>query len=468
MYQLKSAQFLGSITNHLYRLSDLFFLVASAYLGFFLYLHGNPAATLEKYHAPILLGAFVVLTTLRNAGLYRVPRGSLATSYMGRFLNAFLIGFAMLATFAVITKTTESYSRGWFVLWFVMSLTLAFVGRLVVSSLAHWYHANHNNDQRILIVGEGTLAQRVAAKFVTQRNLGFKVVGFVDAGCSSKRNKHTVAIPTLGKFEEINALIMRHSIQQVWVAVSYNDMAVIEQLRSVLESSTVQVRFVPDQPSFHIYSQTPAEIGGMNVITLNGSPMNSGINRIIKCIEDRVLAAIILLLISPLMLLIAAAVKLTSPGPVFYRQERIGWNGKAFGMLKFRSMAVDAEAAGVQWGGARTMSLTPIGAFLRSTSLDELPQFLNVLTGDMSIVGPRPERTQFVNQFKTQIPGYMQKHLVKGGITGLAQISGLRGDTDLGERVVKDLEYIQNWSVWLDLKIIVLTIFKGFINKNAG
>jgi putative colanic acid biosynthesis UDP-glucose lipid carrier transferase len=167
------------------------------------------------------------------------------------------------------------------------------------------------------------------------------------------------------------------------------------------------------------------------------------------------------------MLLISIAVKLTSPGPIFYKQERVGWNNKPFYMVKFRSMAVDAENDGVQWGGAQTMKVTPIGKFIRSTSLDELPQFINVLLGDMSIVGPRPERTVFVDQFKHDIPGYMQKHMVKAGITGLAQVRGWRGDTDLNKRIESDLDYIKNWSLWLDIKIIFLTVFKGFVNKNA-
>lgn len=186
-----------------------------------------------------------------------------------------------------------------------------------------------------------------------------------------------------------------------------------------------------------------------------------------KSILDRTLAFLILLLISPIMLAVAVGVKLSSPGPVFYRQERVGWNGKPFDILKFRSMPADVEKSGVHWGGAQTKQLSRFGKLIRSTSLDELPQFINVLTGQMSIVGPRPERTMFVEKFKSEIPGYMQKHMVKAGITGWAQINGWRGDTDLEKRVECDLWYIENWSIILDLKIIFMTIFKGFIHKNA-
>jgi putative colanic acid biosynthesis UDP-glucose lipid carrier transferase len=205
---------------------------------------------------------------------------------------------------------------------------------------------------------------------------------------------------------------------------------------------------------------------GVPMYDLSTSPM-AGVSQQLKWLEDKVLALLILLAISPVMLAVALGVKLSSPGPVFYRQERVGLNNRSFGMLKFRSMPIDVEKDGVRWGGATDKATTRFGQFIRQTSLDELPQFLNVLWGDMSIVGPRPERPMFVEQFKNEIPDYMKKHLVKAGITGWAQVHGWRGDTDLKTRIEFDLFYIENWSIWLDLKIIFLTVFKGFLNKNA-
>jgi putative colanic acid biosynthesis UDP-glucose lipid carrier transferase len=193
-----------------------------------------------------------------------------------------------------------------------------------------------------------------------------------------------------------------------------------------------------------------------------------GANRVLKAIEDRILAALILLLISPIFIPIALAVKMSSPGPIFYRQKRVGWNGNEFEMLKFRSMPVNAEAGtGPVWASKGDGRATKIGQFLRKTSLDELPQFINVLKGEMSIVGPRPERKVFVDEFKEKIPRYMQKHLVKAGITGWAQVNGWRGNTSLEKRIEYDLYYIEHWSLFLDIKIIFLTIFRGFINRNA-
>jgi len=205
---------------------------------------------------------------------------------------------------------------------------------------------------------------------------------------------------------------------------------------------------------------------GVQMIDLYGTPMN-GTNLFIKTVEDYLLASTILLMISPLMIALAIGVKINSPGPVFYRQERMGWNGDVFEILKFRTMPTDLESEEVVWGGSAQKSVTRFSKWLRSTSLDELPQFFNVLQGKMSIVGPRPERPMFVEKFKQEIPGYMKKHLVKAGITGWAQIHGWRGDTDLHTRIEHDLYYIENWSLWLDLKIILFTVFRGFVNRNA-
>ncbi len=242
----------------------------------------------------------------------------------------------------------------------------------------------------------------------------------------------------------------------------------VKDIMHDLRHNVVTVRYFPDMFGVGLLSHSAAtEILGLPAINVISSPM-MGINRFVKAIEDRVLSFLILLIISPALLVIALLVKLSSSGPVFYRQERMGWNGGKFNMLKFRSMPVHAESeTGAVWANKEDKRATKIGAFLRKTSLDELPQFINVLRGDMSIVGPRPERPVFVDQFKHEIANYMQKHLVKAGITGWAQVNGWRGDTSLEKRIEYDLYYIENWSLWFDLKIIGLTILKGFMHKNA-
>jgi putative colanic acid biosynthesis UDP-glucose lipid carrier transferase len=209
------------------------------------------------------------------------------------------------------------------------------------------------------------------------------------------------------------------------------------------------------------------EIAGLPVINLTDSPLD-GANRVLKKLEDVFISFVVLVLASPLLALIAIGVKLSSPGPVFYRQERVTWNGERFTILKFRTMPVGAErATGPVWSSRDENRATRFGAFLRRTSLDELPQFFNTLRGEMSIVGPRPERPEFVEQFRRDIPGYMQKHLVKAGITGWAQVNDFRGDSDLRGRIECDLYYIENWSLWFDLRIMALTLVQVFRSRNA-
>ncbi len=245
----------------------------------------------------------------------------------------------------------------------------------------------------------------------------------------------------------------------------------MREILTMLRHCTLKIRLVPDIFGFQLLNYSMSEIAGIPVLDINASPME-GINRLIKAIEDRVLALVILVLISPLVLVIAIMVKLSSPGPVLFKQKRHGWDGKPINVYKFRTMVVHEDVEGqVTQASKNDKRVTRIGAFLRRTSLDELPQFYNVLQGRMSIVGPRPHAMAHNELYKDQVEAYMQRHRVKPGITGWAQINGWRGETDtldkMQRRVEYDLYYIENWSLWLDLKIIFLTIFKGFVHKNA-
>jgi len=257
------------------------------------------------------------------------------------------------------------------------------------------------------------------------------------------------------------------TIDQVWIALPLRADARIRDLLLRLRRHSVEVRLVPDIFNFALLNHSMSEVAGLPVINLAESPL-SGVNRAIKGTEDFVLSLLLFILASPLLLLIAVGVKLSSPGPVLYAQQRVTWNGRRFMMLKFRTMPVGAEAAsGPVWSSPGEQRATPFGAFLRRSSLDELPQLLNVLRGDMSLVGPRPERPEFVEEFRHRIPGYMQKHMVKAGITGWAQVNDLRGDTDLTRRIEYDLYYIDNWSLMFDLRIICLTLWHILTSRNA-
>ena len=258
---------------------------------------------------------------------------------------------------------------------------------------------------------------------------------------------------------------------EVWIALPLKSEKRVNQVLDRLKNSTITIRYIPDIFGFRLLNHSVSEVAGIPVINISSTPM-VGIHRFIKAIEDRFIALVIILLISPLLLLISLFIKFTSTGPILFKQMRHGWDGKQIKIYKFRTMLVHSEDNGaVTQAKINDVRITKLGAFLRKTSLDELPQFFNVLQGRMSIVGPRPHAVEHNDYYKEHIDSYMKRHKVKPGITGWAQINGFRGETDtldkMKKRVEYDLFYIENWSVWFDLKIIIKTIFHGFVDKNA-
>ena len=295
--------------------------------------------------------------------------------------------------------------------------------------------------------------------------MGFETVGFLD---DAKFDADDV----IGTTDELGAILDRMEadgkpIQYVYIALPISATGKITALANEMSSRLAHVCLVPDLFQLNILNSRITDIGGLPVIhMIDEAPLD--FRRAIKRLIDIAFSFVFLVLTSPILLFIALAVKLSSPGPVFYRQERMGLNGLTFDMLKFRSMPVDAEKkTGAVWAKPGEQRATRVGAFLRKTSLDELPQFINVLKGDMSVVGPRPERPVFIDQFRDQIPRYMLRHKMKAGITGWAQVNGWRGNTSIEKRIEFDLYYIQNWSLRLDLKIMLMTLWKGFVNENA-
>lgn len=362
-------------------------------------------------------------------------------------------------------KASAEYSRIWLGLWAVLGLVFILSLRLVVYSYLKIQRAKGKNLRHIVVIGAGDLARRVSRKVIESPWTGYKIAAFFD-DAPSLRGQQIDGISIKGSIDEVEQFMCQKGIDEVWIALPLRAESRMKELLSSIRNYTVTIKLLPDIFGFSLLYHSLTEVAGLPAVNLSDTPMG-GSNLLIKAVEDRVIASIILVFISPLMLAIALLIKLTSRGPVFYKQERVSWNGKNFTMLKFRTMPVGVELDGMVWGNAAKKETTKIGRFLRRSSFDELPQFLNVLKGDMSIVGPRPERTAFVEKFRDEIPGYMQKHMVKAGITGWAQVNGWRGDTCVKTRVEFDLYYIENWSLWFDLKIIVLTLFKGFVHKNA-
>ena len=258
------------------------------------------------------------------------------------------------------------------------------------------------------------------------------------------------------------------SLDEVAITLNLNEYHKLEQIVAICEKSGVHTKFVPDYYNFISTNPYTEDLDGLPVINIRNVPLTNTMNKLIKRLIDIIGSIIALILFSPIMLIVAILVKKSSPGPIIFAQERIGLGNKPFKMYKFRSMGVqDPKKEAKEWTTKNDVRVTPVGRVIRKTSLDELPQFWNVLKGDMSLIGPRPERPLFVEKFKEEIPRYMIKHQVRPGITGWAQVNGFRGDTSIRSRIEHDLYYIENWSLGLDIKILFLTFFKGFVNKNA-
>lgn len=414
-------------------------------------------------HSGMIIGVVVLLSALTfpKFGLYRPWRVGSILDELVTIAKAWFFVLFLTFTFLFVSKMGSIYSRGWIGLWSGLGFFSLILERVFLRLILRSIRQRGLNQRIVALVGVPTSMQMLLERITDIPWAGFSVLGYFPIE-PNLESSHDLPIPILGNWRDTAAAVQRHEIEEVWIVMPLME----EKLKILLHDlrhEVVGIRFFPDFSEIRMLNHSLSEIAGLPVINLTISPME-GINRYLKEIEDRVLAAIFLMLVSPFMILIAVGIKLSSPGPVFYRQERIGWNGQIFSILKFRTMPVDLESQSVRWG-LKGKEPTKFGGFLRKTSLDEFPQFINVLRGEMSIVGPRPERPMFVNKFKDEIPGYMQKHLVKAGITGWAQINGWRGDTDLTKRIEYDLYYIAHWSLWFDLKIILLTALKGFLNN---
>jgi len=405
---------------------------------------------------------FFAALSYRLCGLYEVPR-------LQRFPQEFATVVKAGGLLFLLLITTSFYRREFYQSRAALGLFLALnvfglaLARRAVWALLRSLRKLGYNQRRALIIGSGRAAQKVAKTLKNNPWTGLAPVGYVDDDTDRSPN----GLPILGRIDDLPMLIDRHGASFVFIAlplVRYED---VRRAMSLLSRSVVEVQMVPDLPSLAGLSLSTTEIDGLAFVGLRGSPQH-GWSYVVKRSIDVVVSVAALGILSPVMLIIAALVRLTSRGPVLYRQERASLAGQPFLMLKFRTMHVDAEQeTGPVWARPGDERRTRLGSFLRRTSLDELPQLFNVLKGDMSLVGPRPERPVFIRKFRQTIPNYMLRHSVKAGITGWAQIHGWRGDTSLRKRVQYDLYYITHWSVWLDLRILSLTLFRGLANKNA-
>jgi Undecaprenyl-phosphate glucose phosphotransferase len=405
---------------------------------------------------------FIVFKAL---GLYRPRRISSKVAEAMDIVKATSIATLILISLTFFVARSE-FSRVIFLYFWIISVVALCLTRILFREFLRLIRKRGYNLRYALIVGTGNLGQDITDKIQEHPELGLKIRGFLSEDASQVGN--TVdGYQILDTYENIRDVITNNQIDMVLITLPLNAH---EKLKSILDNiadEMVSIMIVPDLFEFISLRGGVGEFEGMPIISLRDSPLY-GWNRVIKRSTDTLLSLFIILITSPLMFVISILIKATSPGPILYKQDRMGLDGKIFKMLKYRTMGTQAEEkTGPMWATENDHRRTLIGTFLRKTSLDELPQFFNVLKGDMSIVGPRPERPHFIQQFRSKIPKYMLRHKMKAGITGWAQVNGWRGNTSLEKRIEYDLYYIENWKLMFDFEIMWLTFWRGFISKNA-
>ena len=420
--------------------------------------------SLREYVIPvaILLPLYIILYNAFH--LYQPHRFKNSVAELSNIIKSNALGIFILTTALFIFKYIH-YSRYLLLLFAILSITIVITERMLLRFILRHLRKKGFNLKHILIVGFSETTIRFIEKVKKNPQWGYHIACILD--------DHPIVLQeeefeTTGSISDLDNCLEQREIDEVFITLPGEESEKLEYIINTTEKFGVKSQIIP-----HFYQWIPAkpfieEIDGLPIIYTRFIPLDNTINKLMKRVTDIILSCILILFFSPLMLFIALRVKLTSPGPVLYIQERVGYNKKNFPMLKFRSMKVQPpEEEKAQWTTKSDPRKTKFGNFLRKTSLDELPQLFNVMKGQMSLVGPRPERPFFVEQFKEDIPKYMIKHQVKPGMTGWAQVNGFRGDTSIHKRIEHDIYYIENWHYLLDMKILLLTLFKGFRDENA-
>ncbi len=464
----KNQQFLTQV----YMVADMAVIQASFLLAWWLRfesgLFGFVYPIPIKYYLvwSLVYGAIALLTGLIS-GLYSPKRRKRFADDFIRVVQTHVIGFFLLLGTMYFAKEIN-ISRSYLFLYMALSVVLIVLYRYVVKQVLRTMRRRGYNKQYMLIVGAGALGRRFYLNLQHHPELGYDVVGFLDDELDWKKGQ-TEYPEVLGKLGDLQAMLDRFRIiDEVILAMPYGHSDRYPELMEICERAGVHTMIVPDYYDFLPTRPVFDNFAGMPLINVREVPLDLAANRFFKRLFDVVFAAIAVILTSPIMLAVAIGVKLTSPGPVIFKQERVGFNRRTFQMYKFRSMQAqvsDDEDTG--WTTENDPRRTKFGTFIRRTSLDELPQFFNVLLGQMSVVGPRPERPHYVELFRERIPNYMLKHHVHPGITGYAQCAGLRGDTSIEKRIEYDLFYIENWTLLFDIRLVFITVYKMLTDRNA-
>jgi len=450
----------------IYRSVDILIILLTLFLGsFYANFYNTEGYLIAGLSAVVIFGLVGRFTDIYTSWSGRPLRDE-AT----RIVIAWLLTFLSLIFIAFITKTSEQFSRVVLITWLIATPALLVLARFLLRVIFARLRQLGINNRTVAIVGMTQNGFHFARDLENKPEYGYNVVGFYEDRSERAHNEILNHYPLLGNFDDMILAARRGDWDQIYIALPVEARSRMLSLLDELSDSATPIRLLPDYFTTNLLHSKFIEIADNPVLCIYDSPFSAD-HAFIKRVEDLVIGSIILLLISPIMLIIAAAVKLTSKGPILFKQTRYGLKGEKILVWKFRSMTVCEDGDTVTQATRGDSRYTKIGEFLRKTSLDELPQFFNVLQGTMSIVGPRPHAVAHNEQYRTLIPGYMLRHLVKPGITGWAQINGWRGETNtiykMRKRVEFDLEYMREWSLWLDLKIIFFTIFRAFTDKNA-
>jgi putative colanic acid biosysnthesis UDP-glucose lipid carrier transferase len=401
--------------------------------------------------------------------LYGSWRGRSMPDLFLRVAGAWGVVLLIGLFFSFLIHHVGNVSRLWMFYWYASGVAVLVLIRIGLYYGLRYLRAKGLNNKRVLIVGFGSTGREMHHRAQQQDWTGYDVKA-VYADEKDVLDPVEPSIDRINSLPEIHDYVVANHIHEIWITLPLMDSPKLQELQYLLRNTLVDIRWVPDILGMQMLSHKMVNFLGLPVVDLN-QPISSGLNGIIKDLFDRAFAVVALILLLPLFIVLAILIKKSSPGPVFFKQPRLGLNGREFDVYKFRTMKVHQEHHQITQATKDDPRLTPIGGFLRRTSLDELPQFINVLLGDMSVVGPRPHALQHNEMYKDLLEMYMLRHRVKPGITGWAQIHGYRGETDtvdkMAMRVEFDLHYIQNWSLWMDVRIIIWTAFKGWTGKNA-
>ena len=404
----------------------------------------------------LLYQAFTLYTPMRMQGRRLVLANIVKANSLGLLILMF--------TFYMVDE--GDFSRSTYIMFYVINIVLQWAVRMLIFTLLKDMREKGLNQKQMICVGYSRAAEEYIDRVQANPQWGYVIQGILDdntpAGTEYK------GIKVLGRIENLNVILPENQMDEIAITLGLSEYYRLEEIVALCEKSGVHTKFIPDYNKIIPTKPYTEDILGLPVINIRYVPLNNTFNALIKRTMDIVGSIVGIIVTSPLMLLMCLIIKLTSPGPLIYKQERVGLHNQTFWMYKFRSMEVQPESEEKKaWTVKNDPRVTPVGKFMRHTSIDELPQLFNILKGNMSLVGPRPERPFFVEKFREEIPRYMVKHQVRPGLTGWAQVNGYRGDTSIRKRIECDLYYIENWSIGFDIKIIFLTFFKGFINKNA-